>query len=200
MKRSVFLIILIFLFICLNYKKFEKELNINCLNLNNTSKNFYTYDRNINTSVTKTDDKYKFFLEIIWLKTPNYRGEDIIGVLLENAKIINTSIDFELQFNLKNKEYKTNTSLINSQNNGVSVLFKLPRSKNVKNIVITLSFDFVSDDKEIDIYSDYAHLLKKIKRTKNKNYFMSHKGLILDDSIYSFYDDTSVVLSHFNLE
>ena len=189
-----------FLFICLNYKKFEKELNINCLNLNNTSKNFYTYDRNINTSVTKTEDKYKFFLEIIWLKTPNYRGEDIIGVLLENAKIINTSIDFELQFNLKNKEYKSNTSLINSRNNGVSVLFKLPRSKNVKNIVITLSFDFESDDKEIDIYSDYAHLLKKIKRTKNKNYFMSHKGLILDDSIYSFYDDTSVVLSHFNLE
>lgn len=198
MKKSVFLIILMFLFICLNYKKFEKELNINCLNLNNTSKNFYTCDRNINMSVTKINDKYKFFLEIIWLKTPNYRGEDIIGVLLENAKIINTSIAFELRFNLKNKEYKSNTSLINSQNNSVSVLFKLPRSKNIKNIVITLSFDFESSNKEIGIYGDYAHLLKKSKKTKN--YFMSHKGLILEDSICSFYDDAPVVLSHFNLE
>jgi len=198
MKRSVFLVILIFLLIFFYYEKFEKELNINCVNLNNTSKKICTFDRNINIKIIKIKDKYRCFLEIVWLNTPNYRGSDIIGLIIENATIIKTSINFELRFYLKNKEYKSNTSLINSQNNGVSVLFKLPRSKNIKNIVITLSFDFESSNKEIDIYSDYSHLLKKNKKTKD--YFMSHKGLVLDDSIYSFYDDAPVVLSHFNLE
>jgi len=198
MKRSVFLVILIFLLIFFYYEKFEKELNINCVNLNNTSKKICTFDRNINIKIIKIKDKYRCFLEIVWLNTPNYRGSDIIGLIIENAAIIKTSINFELRFHLKNRKYISNTYLINNENNGISVLFKLPSSKNTKNIVITLSFDFENENKEIDIYSDYAHLLKKNKKTKD--YFMSHKGLVLDDSIYSFYDDAPVVLSHFNLE
>lgn len=209
MKKRIF-VLMILMFCLYNlfyYYQDVKSNEISQINYeadieldNIINKNYYDIDKKISVKVKKFNKRYQYSLEIIWLKIPDFRGNDILGVILKNTKIIKTSIHFELKYIVNKKEYEISPARINVNNNSVTTEFKLPTSNDTSYIKCRLTLDFETNDKDIDIYSDYAHKLKKIPGNNISKYFMSYKGIVLDNKSQKYYSDLPVVYTKLNLK
>lgn len=153
-----------------------------------------TYKK-IVTTIVELNGRYRYKVSVTWKNMPSTRSYDIIGIGMDTTVKAYSNPTFQQNYcDTNNNCSSTNTYTKNTSSVGLGASFKLP-SGNLSSLSSYFYYD-VEKRNSSDVvtvqnaYGDYAHATKTITQENATNYTVNRGGIILEDSIVSYYDET----------
>lgn len=159
-----------------------------------------TYKKMI-TSISTNGSKYRYSVQLNWKLMPSNRSYDIIGIGFYPSVKVDGKLNFSLNYMDNNGAHTSTTGTSYIGNSGASVTFKLP-SGNLNSLGAKLNFDVVKNTNATIItqkaFGDYSHAIKNVSLANAKNHTVNTNGIVLNGSIYDYYDSISSAVAVWN--
>lgn len=153
-----------------------------------------TYKK-IVTTIIEINGKYRYKVSVTWKNIPSTRSYDIIGIGMDSTVKAYSNPTFQQNYcDTNNNCSSTNTYTKNTSSVGIGASFKLP-SGSLSSLSSYFYYDVEKRNANSNVtnqnaYGDYAHATKSITQENSTNYTVNRGGIILDDSIINYYDET----------
>ena len=156
--------------------------------------NTETTYKKMRTTIASNGSYYRYKVTLTWKIMPVVRSYDIIGIgcMSSAVYVIANSQRFSQTYCVNNS--CTNAATYNSRStgaNGSGVNFKVPSSTSITSMQSFFYYDVAKDTDIVTYmlaYGDYSHATKTIGANASQAFYVNQAGIILDDSIESYYD------------
>ena len=172
------------------YEEINQITNEDCNN--RTSVTVETTYKKMTTTIAQNGNYYRYKNVLIWKNIPSTRSYDIIGIGHYASVKVAGNIHFVQTYKKNGITYTTNSSYEKIVSNGVGVVFKVPTGT-LSSLKQELYFDVEKNVNATIIKQiaagDYSHATTNISLNDAKKFTINTTGILLDNSIYSSYDD-----------
>ncbi len=172
-----------------NFKHSIKDL------FSNQPGNVETTYKKIVTTIIEVNEKYRYKVSVTWKNIPSTRSYDIIGIGMDSSVKMYANPTFQQNYcDESNNCSSSNIYTKNTSSTGIGASFKLP-SGSLSSLSSYFYYDVEKRDGSNTVtsqnaYGDYAHATKQITQANATNYIVNRGGIILEDSVTSYYDET----------
>lgn len=164
---------------------------------------YETTYKKITISILENGSTYKYIATLEWKNMPATRSYDIIAIGFNNS-VKASSVLYETYYCINNGgcTINRNSSLV-YDTSGVGAVFQLPTSSSLNTLKSTLSLviskNINATITEQKATADYSHATKSISLNNAQKFnISSSKGIVLDNSINSYYDEIASVTTKIN--
>ena len=152
--------------------------------------------KKMTTRIISTNGRYRYKVDLEWKSMPKVRSYDILGIGIENNVSIYSNVYFQQNYCYSSGRCSSSTtSSKKSTSTGGAASFKIPSSTLLTSLSSYLYFNVDKKSSmtitELNAYGDYSHATKTISESNAKNYSITRAGIVLQDSIASYYDAIS---------
>lgn len=152
-----------------------------------------TYKK-MRTTIAANGTKYRYKVTLTWKIMPAVRSYDIIGIgcMSSAVYVSGDSQRFSQTYCIGNS--CTNTATYSSRatsSNGSGVNFKVPSSTSITSMQSFFYYDVEKNSNTVTFmlaYGDYSHATQTITENSSKLFYVNQSGIVLNDSIESYYD------------
>ena len=158
-----------------------------------------TTGKKMTTTIVSIGNYYRYKVSLEWKSIPSTRSYDIIGIGMNtNVKFAS---DISFQQNYCYSANNCNSNALHTPlkiNTGGTAVFQLP-SSSLTSLSAYMYFN-VSKNTSSTItsqkaYGDYSHATKTISFANAKKHSIGSSGIVLDNSITSYYDSIATATS-----
>lgn len=184
------------------YEITEDEYNTANIDEPKASSTVETTYKRMTTSITKNGNYYRYKNVLYWKNIPSTRSYDIIGIGHFSTVKVHGSTHFSQYYCLTSGScYTTTTNYPQIFSVGAGTSFLLPTG-NLSTLKQTFYFDVEKNTSltliSQEAYGDYSHATSSISLNNSKKYSVGYGGIVLQNSIYNYYDSISETLVELN--
>ncbi len=157
--------------------------------------------KKMTTTISKSGDRYRAKVNLVWRQFPAVRSFDAIGIGFDPVVYVYGDLHFSQTYCIT-VYCETSTKISNDSYSptGAGVSFQLP-GKDVKptSLESTFYYDLIKDYSgtltEFYVYGDYAHAIKEVTAGMVRGFMVYAGGIVIRDEVSSYYDSIDAAVA-----